>query len=388
LAARAPSLTERALTFDPNNVDALAFLATAERGLADSTGVTPPAAIAASSDTARAKKSSIESDAPPTSFANSRYTVKKFLGEGGKKKVYLAHDTLLDRDVAFALIKTEGLDDIGRDRISREAKAMGRLGAHPHIVSVFDLGDENGQPFIVTELMGGGDVEGVIEKAPEHRPELARTLEIGIQTCRGLEFAHSHGIIHRDLKPGNVWLTEDGTAKIGDFGLAIAIDKTRLTQAGMMVGTLSYMPPEQAMGGMVTPQSDLYSLGAMLYEMATGRPAFVGDESVAIITQHLNAQPWLLRGTTRAFPPRSRRSSFDSSRRTSASGLRRRSRCARRWRRSDPVRFQRRRLRLHPLLPRTTRCTGALSSVGSTNCGSYKRRSMRRPPGRDRSPWS
>ena len=107
----------------------------------------------------------------------------------------------------------------------------------------------------------------------------------------GLQFSHQKGIIHRDLKPGNVWLAEDGRATIGDFGLAVAVDRSRLTQAGMMVGTVSYMPPEQAMGGEVTPQSDLYSLGAMLYEMVCGRPPFVGDESVAIIGQHLNTPP-------------------------------------------------------------------------------------------------
>ncbi len=107
----------------------------------------------------------------------------------------------------------------------------------------------------------------------------------------GLEFSHQKGIIHRDLKPGNVWLAEDGRAMIGDFGLAVAIDRSRLTQAGMMVGTVNYMPPEQAMGGEVTPQSDLYSLGAMLYEMVCGRPPFVGDDHVAIIGQHLNTPP-------------------------------------------------------------------------------------------------
>ena len=229
--------------------------------------------------------------AQPAAFVNGRYQVQKFLGEGGKKKVYLAHDTLLDRDVAFALIKTEGLDDAGRQRLTREAQAMGRLGDHPHIVAVYDLGTEQDQPFIVTQLMGGGDVEGLIEKAPEHRLSLERTLEIAQQVCHGLEYAHSHGIVHRDLKPGNVWLTADGTAKLGDFGLAVALDRSRLTQAGMMVGTVSYMPPEQAMGGEVSPRSDLYSLGAMLYEMVTGRPPFVGDETVAIIGQHLNTPP-------------------------------------------------------------------------------------------------
>jgi len=227
----------------------------------------------------------------PTSFANGRYTVSRFLGEGGKKKVYLAQDTLLDRDVAFALIKTEGLDDVSRTRISREAQAMGRLGSHPHIVTVFDLGDHEGQPFMVTELMGGGDVEAIIEDAEDHRLSLEQAIRIAVETCRGLEFAHGRGIVHRDLKPGNVWLTEDGTAKIGDFGLAVATDRSRLTQEGMMVGTVFYMPPEQAMGGETTAQADLYSLGAMLYEMVAGRPPFLGDDNVAIIGQHINTPP-------------------------------------------------------------------------------------------------
>ncbi|MFQ6030094.1 MAG: serine/threonine-protein kinase PknK, partial [Dehalococcoidia bacterium] len=217
--------------------------------------------------------------------------VKRFLGEGGKKKVYLAHDSLLDRDVAFALIKTEGLDEVSRTRITREAQAMGRLGSHPHIVTVFDLGEHEGQPYMVTELMGGGDVEGVVEDATNHKLSLEQAISITVETCRGLEFAHSRGIVHRDLKPGNVWLTGDGVAKIGDFGLAVAIDRSRLTSEGMMVGTVSYMPPEQAMGGEVTPRADLYSLGAMLYEMVTGRPPFLGDDSVAIIGQHINTPP-------------------------------------------------------------------------------------------------
>ncbi len=227
----------------------------------------------------------------PASFAEGRYQVKKFLGEGGKKKVYLAHDTLLDRDVAFALIKTEGLDGNARKRITREARAMGRLGDHPNIVTVHDMGEHEGQPYIVIPFMAGGDVEGLIEKAPEHRLPLDRATDIARAVCKGLVFAHSKGIVHRDLKPGNVWLSADGTAKIGDFGLAVAVDLSRLTQSGMMVGTVSYMPPEQAMGGKVSEKADLYSLGAMLYEMVTSRPPFVGDDSVAIIGQHINTPP-------------------------------------------------------------------------------------------------
>ena len=270
------------LAFDPVNADALDLIAASERVL--------PTPEPSSSPSSPQTDSAAATD-QPTSFANGRYQVKRFLGEGGKKRVYLAQDTLLDREVAFALIKTEGLDQVSRTRITREAQAMGRLGSHAHIVTVFDLGEHEGQPYMVTELMGGGDVEGVIENAGNHQLPLEQAIDIARETCRGLEFAHSRGIVHRDLKPGNVWLTGDGVAKIGDFGLAVAIDRSRLTTEGMMVGTVSYMPPEQAMGGEVTPKADLYSLGAMLYEMVTGRPPFLGDDSVAIIGQHINTPP-------------------------------------------------------------------------------------------------
>ncbi len=137
------------LGLDPENDDANAFLTSASRVLQNR----PEAAI---EQAQRTVTTNAPLDQQPTSFANGRYEVKRFLGEGGKKKVYQAHDTLLDRDVAFALIKTEGLDEASRTRISREAQAMGRLGSHPHIVTVFDLGDHGGHPYMVTELMGRG----------------------------------------------------------------------------------------------------------------------------------------------------------------------------------------------------------------------------------------
>jgi tetratricopeptide (TPR) repeat protein/archaellum biogenesis ATPase FlaH len=193
--------------------------------------------------------------------------------------------------VAFALIKTEKLDDATRSRVSREARAMGRLGDHPNIVAIYDMGEHEGQPYIVIPVMPGGDVEALIEQAPEHRLAIGKAIDIAKAVCRGLDFAHSKGVIHRDIKPGNIWLSADGTAKIGDFGLALAVDLSRLTQPGMIVGTVTYMPPEQAMGGKVTAKVDLYSLGAMLYEMVTGRPPFVGDDSIAIIGQHINTPP-------------------------------------------------------------------------------------------------
>jgi tetratricopeptide (TPR) repeat protein len=227
----------------------------------------------------------------PTSFVNGRYQVKKLLGEGGRKKAYLVHDKVLDRDVVFALIKTEKLDDITRLRVSREAQVMGRLGDHPNIMTIHDMGDEKGQPYIVLPLMHRGDVESLIEKAAERRLPIEQAVDIAKGVCRGLEYAHARGIIHRDIKPGNVWLSRDGTPKVGDFGLALALDLSRLTNEGMMVGTYYYMPPEQAMGGEITVKADLYSLGALLYEMVTGRPPFLGDDMVAVIGQHINTPP-------------------------------------------------------------------------------------------------
>ena len=155
-------LAREILDLDPGNEDAAAFLAAADRR---------EQRLGGGAGASAASITQPQAEPQPTSFVSGRYVVERFLGEGGKKNVYLAHDSLLDRDVAFALIKTEGLDGVGRERVQREAQAMGRLGAHPQIVSVFDLGEEDGQPFIVTELMGGGDVEGLIEKADE--PSLA-----------------------------------------------------------------------------------------------------------------------------------------------------------------------------------------------------------------------
>jgi hypothetical protein len=230
---RVQDLARDVLTLDPDNPDALAFRAAAERATGSPDAAPLALTIADVAPTERAPTP------VPTSFAGGRYQVKRFLGEGGKKKVYLAHDTVLDRDVAFALVKTEGLDEAARQRVSREARAMGRLGDHPHIMPIHDLGQERGQPFMVLPLMAGGDVEGLLGKAPDHRLSLEQGMTIAQQVCRGLEYAHGQGIVHRDLKPGNVWLTADGIAKVGDFGLAVTLDRSRLTAEGMMVGTVT-----------------------------------------------------------------------------------------------------------------------------------------------------
>jgi class 3 adenylate cyclase/Cdc6-like AAA superfamily ATPase len=222
----------------------------------------------------------------PESFAGGRYSVRRFLGEGGRKRVYLAHDERLDRDVAVAVIKTEGLDAQGLSRVRREAQAMGKLGDHPNIVTIHDVGDDDGTPYIVSQYMSGGAVDGL-----DLPLSTDRTLEIAKGVCKGLAHAHKNGVFHRDLKPGNVWLSADGTAEIGDFGLAVALEQSRLTMHGMLVGTVAYMPPEQALGTETTERADLYSLGCMIYEMITGRPPFVSDNPSAVISQHINTPP-------------------------------------------------------------------------------------------------
>ena len=163
--------------------------------------------------------------------------MQRSLGESGQKRVYLAHDSRLDRDVAIALIKTEGLDEAGLARVRREAQAMGRLGDHPHIVTAHDIGDEHGQPYIVSQFLAGGDLEQRLQRADGHRLALDETLRIAEQVCQALEHAHDRGVIHRDLKPANIFFTEDPsagsgqapTAKLADFGLAVAIDRSRVT---------------------------------------------------------------------------------------------------------------------------------------------------------------
>jgi serine/threonine protein kinase len=289
------SLCYDVLALEPDNGDAQAFLAAAKRALRNR--------HPDNSGNGSSSSASISVDAKPVSDDNlkvlidGRYTLGDMIGEGGRKRVYMAADSLLDRQVAFAMIKTETLDPISRQRVTLEAQAMGRLGSHPHIVTVFDFGeymiDESNevQPYLVTELMGRGDVARLIEEATNNRPSLEDIVRVGIQVCRGLDFAHANGIVHRDVKPGNIWLTLDGTAKIGDFGLAMSRSKDRVTQAGNIVGTVTYMPPEQATGGEVTPQADLYSLGIVLYEMVCGRPPFLGYDPSSVIRQHIETPP-------------------------------------------------------------------------------------------------
>jgi serine/threonine protein kinase len=238
-----------------------------------------------------AAKTSKTAPSAPLSFGSGRYQVVRLLGEGGSKIVYLARDNLLDREIALALIKVGSLDEQQRARITREAQAMAKLGDHPNIVTIYDVGEDAGRPYIVTQYMAGGSVDDLLRKSPHHHLPNSEAIRIADEICQALEYAHGLGIVHRDLKPGNVWLTKEGVSKLGDFGLALGADQPRLTVTGLVAGTVAYMSPEQAMGKSVDARSDLYSLGAMLYEMVTGRPPFLGDNIATVISQLLNSEP-------------------------------------------------------------------------------------------------
>jgi class 3 adenylate cyclase len=224
----------------------------------------------------------------PTEIAG-RYQVRRFLGQGGRKRVYLSTDTRSETEVALALYDTAGVGAAIQARARREAEAMRKLGDHPHVVPVLDTGEDDGNPFIVSRYMPGGDVQGLLAAAGGHL-EVSRAVEIAADVTRALEHAHARSIVHRDLKPANVWIDDDGRARLGDFGLATTEARSRVT-GGTLVGTVAYLPPEQALGEAAGPGSDLYSLGALLYEMLTGQPPFPGDDAVSIISQHLHADP-------------------------------------------------------------------------------------------------
>jgi len=213
---------------------------------------------------------------------NERYRVDALLGEGGMGVVYQAHDTLIERDVAVKVISGTELGTQGRNRLLAEARLAGKLN-HPNIVAVHDAGEVDDVPFIVMELVQGRNLCDV-QDLP-----LGEKLRLSEQICQALANAHAHGIIHRDLKPENIMVTPQGDARLMDFGLARRLDDPRLTAEGSIMGTFLYMAPEIALGQEASPQSDLYALGVILYELFTGRTPFSADDLLALISQHLHA---------------------------------------------------------------------------------------------------
>ena len=216
---------------------------------------------------------------------SDRYQIIKAIGEGGMANVYLAYDTILDRDVAVKVLR----GDLANDekfvrRFQREALSASSL-THPNIVEVYDVGEDHGQYYIVMEYVEGRHLKDLIKK--RGKLTLSEVIDIMLQITDGMSVAHDSYIIHRDIKPQNIMILENGLVKIMDFGIAMAMNSTQLTQTNSVMGSVHYLPPGQANGKGSTLQSDIYSMGIVMYELLTGKLPYKGDNAVEIALKHL-----------------------------------------------------------------------------------------------------
>lgn len=216
---------------------------------------------------------------------NERYEIIKTIGEGGMANVYLANDTILDRKVALKVLR----GDLSNDekfirRFKREALSVSNL-SHPNIVEVYDVGEEEGNYYIVMEYIEGKTLKQLLQK--RGALTLTEVIDIMSQLTDGLSHAHEAYIIHRDIKPQNIMIEDNGLVKITDFGIAMALNSTQLTQTNSVMGSVHYLPPEQANGKGSTVKSDIYSLGILMYELLTGSVPFKGDNAVEIALKHM-----------------------------------------------------------------------------------------------------
>src|SRR6202140_1967283 len=224
----------------------------------------------------------------PETIIDGRYRVISRLGSGGMADVYLAQHQLLGREMAVKVLPHHFAEDQEFvERFRREASSAAAL-SHPNIVGIFDRGEWNGTYYIAMEYVAGRSLKTVVREQGALDP--ATAIDIVTQILRAARFAHKRGVIHRDLKPHNVILDEEGRVKVTDFGIARA-GTSEITQTGSILGTARYLSPEQAQGQPVSPPSDLYAVGIMLYELLTGSVPFEGDSVIAIALRHLSEPP-------------------------------------------------------------------------------------------------
>src|SRR5579859_8170040 len=221
-----------------------------------------------------------------------KYKLTDLLGQGAMGVVYRALDPVLNRHVAIKLM-SQGIaaDAELRDRFMREAQAAGSL-QHPNIITIFDFGEADGHLFIAMEYIDGADLSEIIERR-DVLP-LSAKLDIAIDVLHALHYAHSRGVVHRDIKPANIRVSADGRAKLMDFGIA-RLESSTMTKSGMLVGTPNYMAPEQVTSGQVSPATDIFSLGVVLYELLTYRKVFEGDTLHAVLYKIVSEDPPSLR---------------------------------------------------------------------------------------------
>ena len=228
-----------------------------------------------------------------------RYDILELVGRGGMGVLYRARDRTLERDVALKMMLVDfTLDPAARERFEREARAVARL-QHRNVVTIHELGEADGAPFIVMEFLSGKDLDTILKA--ETPLTLAEKLDVAAQLCEGLGYAHEQGIVHRDIKPGNVRVLEDGTVKILDFGIA-KFAMSSVTQSGTVLGTPSYMAPEQVMGNPVDGRADLFAAGVLLYELLVGKKPFIGDAPTAVVYQIMHVEPPPIRGLVPDLP--------------------------------------------------------------------------------------
>jgi serine/threonine protein kinase len=214
-----------------------------------------------------------------------RFRLEEKVGSGGMSSVYRAFDPTLERHVAIKLMHRDISSDADQlERFRREARAVAQL-SHPHVVTVIDAGEDDGNPYIVFEYVEGETLKDRIRRLG--RLPVAEAVAYAVEIGRALECAHSHMLVHRDVKPQNVLIDPDGRAKVTDFGIARSLEAQGLTATGRVLGTTDYVSPEQALGHEVTAQSDIYSLGIVLYEMLTGEAPYKADTQVAVAMKHV-----------------------------------------------------------------------------------------------------